>query len=77
MKMLTVDGEIEIEEVSTETAETATICICMPWSFPPILPDNQRSTCFGCGKALQHRLSAPKKPRKVCIACAEQYVRSN
>lgn len=66
-----------VEFVSPEEAETCSVCICMEWSFPLILPCNQRATCFGCGKALQHHPSAPRKPRKVCIACAEQYVRPN
>lgn len=71
-----IDGDLEIHGVSPEHAETADLCVCMPWTYPPILPDNLRGTSE-CGTPLQHRPNAPKKPRKICVDCCVQYVRPN
>jgi hypothetical protein len=73
---LAIDGEVTTV-VSAARAEAADVCVCMPWSLPPILSDNLRATCADCGVALQHRPSAPKKPRKVCIDCAIEWVRAH
>ena len=69
-KRTLIDGDdLEIHGVSSEHAETADMCVCMPWTDPPILADNLRATCADCGTALQHRPNAPKKPRKICVDC--------
>jgi hypothetical protein len=64
-----------VEFVSTAEAETADVMVCMDWSSPPILPDNQRARCGVCGGAVQHRPDAPKKPMRVCVSCAPSVIR--
>jgi hypothetical protein len=65
----------EIQFISTTEAETADVVICMPWTHPPILADNQRSKCGVCGHLVQHRPDVPKRPMKVCVGCAPSTIR--
>jgi hypothetical protein len=51
-------------------AERAPFIICMAWSDPPVVADNVRAACMGCGRTVQHRPQAPKAPPKVCMDCA-------
>jgi hypothetical protein len=58
-------------------AETFDATVCMPWSDPPILPDNVRGSCAHCGIALQFRPDAPRRPIKVCPKCVVAWARPN
>lgn len=62
------------ETVSVEEAETADMCICMPWHGPHDFNDNIRGVCVGCGVAVRFRPYAPKRPPKVCIGCAPGWI---
>jgi hypothetical protein len=55
--------------VEPEEAEIADAMICIAITDPLIFPDNEIASCADCGKLLQHRPNAPKKPKKVCISC--------
>jgi len=61
--------------VTTEEAEEADVMVCMPWTIPPILPDNQRAKCGVCGHIVQHRPNVPKRPMRVCVDCAPSVIR--
>jgi hypothetical protein len=61
--------------VSTKEGETADFLVCMEWTNPPIMPDNQRSKCGVCGHLVQHRPEAPKRPMKLCVSCAPSVIR--
>ena len=65
----------KIKFVSLEKAETADVMVCVEWSDPPILPDNERGKCGVCGCLVQHRPRVPRKPMKVCISCAPSVIR--
>ena len=41
---ITVAG-VQVELISTEEAETRDIYVCIDWTDPPRLPDNQRGVC--------------------------------
>jgi hypothetical protein len=43
------------------------IC-CMAWP-PLLLPDNIRAPCATCGRMIQYRPDAPRRPLKVCARC--------
>lgn len=62
---------IEAEVVSDAEAEECTAVVCMeagtgpyPWN------DNVETNCSACGRAIIHRPHVPKKPPKICLACA-------
>jgi hypothetical protein len=67
--------KLPIKFVSAEQAEQHDVLVCMDWSSPPILPDNQRGRCGVCGCVVQHRPNAPRKPMKVCVGCAPSVIR--
>jgi hypothetical protein len=62
---------IPVTIVSDAEAEAAPMLVCPGWSLPLLLPDNLRAACFACGAAVQHRPMAPKRPPRVCYACAD------
>jgi hypothetical protein len=64
-----------VQFVSTEEGETADVLVCVDWTSPPLLPDNQRGKCGVCGCLVQHRPDAPKKPMRVCVGCAPSVIR--
>lgn len=60
-------GGISIEVVPPEKAEEATVVVCGPTSY---FWDDVKTTCAACGREIVHRPTVPKKPPKVCMACA-------
>ncbi len=64
----------EFEIVSEEEAEKSEGVICMPWSTESYFDDDVKTVCFSCGQAIRHRPTAPKRPPKICIACAPDWV---
>jgi hypothetical protein len=65
-----VSDHYSVRVAKSAEAERAPFIICMAWSDPPVVADNVRTVCMGCGRAVQHRPQAPKAPPKVCMACA-------
>ena len=68
-----VSGRYSMAIATAEEAERAPFIICMAWSDPPVVADNVRAACTGCGRTLQHRPQAPKAPLKVCLDCASTW----
>ena len=66
---------MSVQFISADEAEEMDALICMPWTTPPILPDNQRGTCAMCKGRVQHRPDAPRKPMRVCVDCAPAVIR--
>lgn len=52
---------------SEAEAERADFVACGPRSY---FSDDVHTTCARCLGAIVHRPSAPKRPPKVCVACA-------
>lgn len=65
---------MKVEFVTTGQAD---IIVCMEWTSPPILPDNQRGRCAMCGHVVQFRPDAPKKPMRVCVSCVPGVIRGH
>lgn len=61
--------------VSERSAERAAMVVCIPWSMPLAKPDNLWAPCSGCGQTVQFRPHAPKRPPKMCVRCAEAWMR--
>jgi hypothetical protein len=60
--------------VSDEEAEEVEMVICMPDIGPRYFADDVRATCAVCGIPIRHRPHVPKRPPKVCLACAQQLI---
>jgi len=69
VKIMLPGINVPIEVVSDEEAEEADFIVCGSPGPTPWL-DNVETTCGDCGSAVIHRPHAPKRPRKVCVACA-------
>lgn len=63
--------------LSTEEAEVCDYCVCMPWSNPPIAPDNRREKCCACERPIQVHRTSPRKPAKICFECMLDVVKAN
>ena len=61
---------IPVEIVSSEEAEAADFVVCCPAEWPTPFSDNPAGACSDCGRAIQFRPHVPKRPPKICIACA-------
>ena len=66
---------IEHGMVSDAEAEKSDVVVCILASEPTDFIDNVFTYCADCGEPIQHRPHAPKRPKKVCIRCAEIRVR--
>lgn len=66
---------MKVEFVTPEQAEEMDVLVCVPWTTPPLLPDNQRGTCAMCQGRVQLRPYAPKRPMRVCVDCAPGVIR--
>lgn len=66
-----------IEAISPAEAETVDYVVCAPADFPTPFTGNVKTVCAACGAAIMHRPYAPKRPPKVCVACAYGLVRPN
>jgi hypothetical protein len=72
---LAMNEERRFRIITQAEAEAGDVLVCVPWSDPPLLPDNARGRCKLCETAVQHRPDAPKRPMKLCIDCAIGWVR--
>lgn len=61
---------VAVTVCSEAEAEGSSMLLCIPATIPLALPDNLVGPCSGCGRALQWRPRAPKKPPRVCFDCA-------
>ncbi len=63
---------VPIELVDNAESEKADLVICVQVGEEAehFKVDNIYTNCVDCGCAITHRPHAPKKPDKVCIACA-------
>jgi hypothetical protein len=59
-----------ITVVSDDEAEEIEYLVCAPATEEPIFDDNFFGTCCSCGTRVQYRWHAPRKPQKICMACA-------
>jgi len=62
-------GGVEVEVVSNEEANKATIAVCA-LAGPSEFTDNLFGVCACCGAAIMFRPYMPPKPRKLCPRCA-------
>ncbi len=60
--------------VSDQEAEQCDGVVCMPWSCDSDFDDDVKSACIGCGQAIRHRPHVPKRPPKICIVCAPDWM---
>ena len=58
-----------VEVVSQEDAESACFLVCITYEGKLTYPDNVLTECAFCHRPIQHRPTAPVKPKKVCVAC--------
>jgi hypothetical protein len=65
---------LEIEVVSEAVAETADIVVCALWSWPGFAADDVRGACGLCTVPIRFRPHAPKRPVKVCMVCAPEWL---
>ena len=54
----------------TLAAEAVEAVVCMPDELPTYFPDDVRTNCADCGTPIRHRPHVPRRPQKVCPACA-------
>ena len=74
-KIVLVDQEghkVDIAIKSEAECEECDWCVCSPveWYLEPPLLRSVKGTCTQCGKGVWFSsLTAPKKPKKLCIPC--------
>ena len=61
---------VPVTLLSSAEAEASDRLVCLPWSNPPVLPDNEKGVCCACGHAVQFRPTAPRRPPRFCVQCA-------
>lgn len=64
-----------VKVVSDAEAEEAEFVICCTTGTPSLFTDNVETVCAFCGTGIFHRPHVPKKPRKVCIECANTHIK--
>jgi hypothetical protein len=52
-------------------AEAADVVVCIELTQPLAFPDNIIDICSKCGRPIQYRPNAPKRPPKVCLPCVQ------
>ena len=57
--------------VAGPEAEKADCVVCILASDPTPFTDNVLTYCADCIAPIQHRPTAPKRPKKICIRCAQ------
>jgi hypothetical protein len=66
---ITING-VDIEVISCEQAERATLYVCGWAALATPFADNVLTNCAFCQTPVVHRPHAPKTPLKVCLTCA-------
>lgn len=67
-KKVTLHG-IPITIVSDDDAEDCEYLVCMPAGYPSKFTDNFKGFCCRCGCEVIYRWYAPRKPKRICVAC--------
>lgn len=62
-------GGLEIPLVSDEQAEKCDYLVCTLADFPTPFTDNLTGFCCECGRKVQFRWHAPRKPKRICMEC--------
>jgi hypothetical protein len=65
---------LDVEVVPEHIAETVAFMVCAKWDGPVYFTDDVRAVCVACGVAIRHRPYAPKRPPKVCMTCAPDWM---
>ena len=65
---VTIRG-IPVTVISDRDAENVDFVVCMPRG-PSQFSDNFTGFCSHCGIEIMYRWHAPRKPPKICFACA-------
>jgi hypothetical protein len=60
---------LEVEVVSDADAEACAFVVCADAELLMPFADNVFTTCSDCGRGIQHRPYAPKRPPKICMSC--------
>ena len=61
---------LPVHVITPEQAEQVDLVICVPLGSPTPYTDNETGECSVCGCAIIFRPHAPKRPPKICTACA-------
>jgi len=59
-----------VKVVSQEEAEKSDFVVCALEGTDTPFTDNETGNCAHCNAAIIFRPTAPKKPQKICFACA-------
>lgn len=70
MSDLDLDILGKLKVVSQEEAEESDFVVCALEGTLTPFTDNESGFCAHCNKAIIFRPTAPKKPQKICFACA-------
>ena len=65
------DGRTEIELIASQDAEAVDYVVCLDYAAPMMFADNIVGRCCDCLKLLQMRPYVPKRPKKICLGCAQ------
>jgi hypothetical protein len=68
-KKLKLPGLPPIPIISDEEAEKVDYLVCVPWGTPSPFDDNLKGICSHCGRDVQYRWHAPRKPKRLCVDC--------
>jgi hypothetical protein len=66
-----------IEVIPDEEAEKVDFLVCTLADTPTPFEDNLVGNCHFCGKKVQYRWHAPRKPKRVCLECAVIQLEAN
>jgi hypothetical protein len=61
---------VPVRIANPRESEEADFCLCANWEDCRSFPDDVKTACCICGRAIGHRPTAPTKPKKICIRCA-------
>jgi hypothetical protein len=64
-------GGVPVTVVSEAEAETVDYVVCMP-DGPSKFDDNLTGFCAHCGTKIMFRWHVPRKPKKICLNCANK-----
>lgn len=62
-------GGLPVHVVEDEEAEKCDYLICVPAECDTPFTDNLTAFCCECGRKVQHRWHAPRKPKRICMEC--------
>jgi hypothetical protein len=64
-----IPGLPPIPVVSDAEAENSDFLVCAPLTEPMYFADNFKGICCHCGRDIQYRWHAPRKPKRLCMEC--------